>query len=48
MLHLLLHRHRVQAEGKGLRLRLFPPVFPDAVEDDGETKVRNEEEDLAN
>ena len=47
MLHLLhrllLHRLRVKAEGKGLRLR---PVRPDAVEDDGEANIEDEEEDL--
>ena len=52
MLHLLhlmlLHRLSVKAEREGLRLRMFPPVFPDAVEDDDKTNVRNEEEDLAN
>ena len=47
ILHLLhfLHRLlklRVKAEGEGLRLRLFPPVCPDAVEDDGETEVEDE------
>ena len=49
MLHLLhrllLLKLRVKAEGEGLRLRLFPPVCPDAVEDDGETDVEDEEED---
>ena len=46
MLHLLhrllLLKLRVQAESEDLRLRLFPPVRPDAVEDDGETEVKDE------
>ena len=43
MLHRLL-KLRVKAEGEGLRLRLFPPVRPDAVEDDGEADVEDEED----
>ena len=44
MLHWLLsHRLRVKAEGGGLRQR---PVCPDAVEDDGEANIEDEEEDL--
>ena len=50
LLHRLLwHKLRVKAEGEGLRLRLFLPFCPDAVEDDGETAVEDkadEEEDF--
>ena len=33
---------------EGLRMRLFLPVRPDAVEDDIETNVKDEEGDLNN